>query len=431
VLPPLLGQARPTRFLVLFTSPDEARNRFGFLGAFAVLRFDGGRLTFERGGPNSLLDRPGVAIDQSKLTIPVRAETYVPYGMTRSWRSLTMSPDGPTVADVALQLAAQSDLGPLDGVVLADPTALAGVVGLVGDVPVPGLDVTLTKDTTADFLVRRQYLEFPELGQQANRKDLLSDVADQVGHRLAGLSLPSARALVDTFAPLVDQGHLVVAVPPTVRPAAARLFADVGLDGAFPGPGDAGADLLFVGQRNFVGSKIDLFLERRVRYDVTVARDGTLDADLTLDLTNTAPGSGLPPYLIGAAADPAPPPGTNLSTTLLYSRQRLTSLTVDGVPVSPLVGTDGGLLVYQVDLNLGPGQRRRVVAHLEGPAGPGPYALVAYPGGLVHPDDLEVTIHDARPGGGRRSDAFSLVRPSCTAVDEDVNGVSTACHKRV
>jgi hypothetical protein len=412
-IPALLGRDAPTRLLVLFTSPDEARNRFGFPGAYAVLRFDGGRLSFEGGGPISNLDYAGHTFDPAQLTVPFRAQSF---GATREWRSVTIPPDGPTVADLALQLAAQSRLGPLDGVVLADPTALASVVGLLGQVPVPGLDVTLTRDTTVDFLVRRQYLEFPGLGQQADRKDLLSAVANEVGQQLASFSLPSIRTLADVFAPLVRQGHLVVSVPATTRPDAAQLFGDLGLDGAFPRPGDAGADLLFVGQRNFVGNKIDLFLQRQVGYRATIARNGAIDADLTLDVTNTAPGSGLPAYLIGAAAQPPPPMGTNLTTTLIYSRLRLTSLTVDGEPVTPPVLVDGGLLVYQVDLRLGPGEHRTIQAHLTGTAPPGPYALDTYPGGLVHPDAVQLDVRDARDGR-HLAVGFTSGAPACHATD--------------
>jgi hypothetical protein len=416
VLPKLLGRDAPTRYLVLFTSPDEARNRFGFPGAYAVLRFDQGHLRFDGGGPDSALDRADRPIDQSALTVPPRAQPYRALGITDQWRQLTLSPDGPTVADLALQLAAQSSLGPLDGVVLADPAALAGVVGLLGPVPVPGLDVTLTQDTTIDFLVRRQYLEFPGLGQQADRKDLLSDVADEVGQRLSSLSLPSIRQLATTFGPLVHQGHLVVSVPATTRPHAATLLADLGLDGAFPRPGDAGTDVLYVGQRNSVGSKIDLFLERTVTYDATIARDGRLDTHLSVDLRNTAPAAGLPPYLIGSDLVPPPPPGTNLTTALIYTRQRLTSLTVDGVPVTPPVLVDGGLLVYQVDVRLGAGQQVRLDARLTGPAAPGPYALDLYPSGLVHPDAVQVDVRDTRDGQRLRAKGVSAA-PSClTAV---------------
>ena len=44
VVPGMLGVDRPHRYLVLFTSPAEARGRFGFPGSFAEITFTKGRL---------------------------------------------------------------------------------------------------------------------------------------------------------------------------------------------------------------------------------------------------------------------------------------------------------------------------------------------------------------------------------------------------
>lgn len=424
VLPPLLGQgARPARYLVLFTSPVEARNRFGFPGAYAVLQMADGRLSFEEGGSISKIDPAGRTFDQARLIVPARVTPYLPYGVSEDWRSVTMPSDGPSVADIATQMADQTSVGTVDGVLLADPTALATIVGLVGNVPLPDLGIELTKKNTVDYLVRRQYLEFPDLGQQqADRKDLLVEVAEEVGQRLAGLTLPRFSDLADAFGPLVEDGHLVINLPVATHPDAADLVGGLGIDGAFPRSQDAGADVLYVGQRNRVGNKIDLFLERSVSYDVQVSKDGAIAADLTVDLTNTAPASGLPSYVIGSALVPPPAPGTNLSTTLLYSRHRLTSLTIDGVPAGSKVLNDGGLLVYQLELAFGPGQKHQIKAHFEGAldtvAGGDelvPYALVAYPGGLQHPDDVTVTVADDRVTGTLQ-DTFSLVRPTCRSL---------------
>lgn len=396
LLPPLLGQGQPTRFLVLFTSPVEARNRLGFPGAYAVLRFAGGHLSVERAGPMTDLDPPN-GFDQSRLSIPARAAAWVPYGVTRQWRSVTFPSDAPTVADLAMQLAAQVGLGQLDGVAFADPAALAEIVGLVGDVRVPGIDVTLTRDTTEEFLLRDQYLKYPQLGQQRDRKDALGLVAAAVGSRLGSLTLGSVEDLSDRFGPLVAGGHLVITVPSATRAEAATLLGELDVDGAFPR--QVLSDVLYVGQSNNVGNKIDAFLHRTIAYDAEVDRDGKVTAQLTIDLTNEAPASGLPEYVIGAALNPPPPKGTNLTTALIYSRHRLASLTVDGVPLTPSAFPDGGLVVYQVPVELGPGQHKQIVATLEGEARTDPYDLVAYRSSLPNPDAVEVLVHDARTGG--------------------------------
>ena len=60
LFPGLLGGDRPTRYLVLFTSPAEARGRFGFPGSFAEVLFEEGRLRLgEHGATSELLPPTG------------------------------------------------------------------------------------------------------------------------------------------------------------------------------------------------------------------------------------------------------------------------------------------------------------------------------------------------------------------------------------
>jgi hypothetical protein len=417
VAPGLLGADAPTRYLVIFTSPVEARNRLGFPGAYAVLRLDRGQIAFERGGPISDIGLTR-GFDQLALRVPPRAQPYLGYGVSRDWRSVTIPAHGPASADVAVQLAAQTNLGAIDGVVYAGPEALAALVDLLGDVPVPGVDLVLTAENTVDFLTRRQYLEFPELSEQGERKDLLELVAGVVGQRLQGLTVPEARDLVDLFGPVVAEGRLAVAVPSSSAEAA-DLLSDVGLDGGFPRPGDADADVLHVGQSNGVGNKIDLFLERSLAYDVTVDDDGNVAADLTIQLTNTAPASGLPQYLIGSALEPPPPLGTNRSTTLIYSRLPLAELRVDGVAAIPPVFAEGGFYVYQVQVELAAGQERTIVARLAGPAlSDDPHEVVVYPNGLPQPDSVAVRVADDR--FGTETEQVTTVRaPLCVSLRAD------------
>lgn len=395
VAPELLGAHGPRRYLVLFTSPIESRNRFGYPGAYAVLRLDHGRVDFEQAGGITELNLPG-GFDRDALDVPPRARPYDVYGASALWQSVTIPAHFPAVADVASQLVAQSPVGAVDGVVAADPQALAAVVGLVGDVVLSEPAVSLTAATTADFVNRRQYLEFPELGeQQGERRDLLGAIAEVVGQRLEVVSLPQLSELVDVLSPLLAADHLIIGVPPGASPETAAFLAETGADGGL----DVEGDVLHIGHLNSAGNKIDLFLERQVTHDVVVARDGSLRADLTLALTNAAPPSGLPDYLLGssALADPLPR-GTNRTTLMLYSPHELQTISVDGTPAPFGVLADGNVFVYQLQLDLGPGQRRMIVARLSGWASTRPYRLAVLPNGLVNPDDVTVTISDQRSG---------------------------------
>jgi hypothetical protein len=274
------------------------------------------------------------------------------------------------------------------------PQAAAAVVGLLGEVELPEAGVTLTEETAYDFITVDQYYAYPERDEQDERKDLLADLAEEVGDMLAESDLPPTGDLIDLFAPLVDGDQLVVGIPGFTSPETAALLAEVGLDGAMPEPP---GDLLHLGHLNGSGNKIDLHLRRTLTYDVTVDEDGAVAGRLTVALHNRAPDSGEPRYVIGSSI--GLDPGVNRSILLLYSRYRLDGLTVDGQPVEVVGGADGSYFVYQLVLDLAPGQERTLEATLRGEAEPDrPHEVHLLPNGLLHPDRTTVRIDDARAG---------------------------------
>ena len=129
-VPQLLGRAAPQRYLVLFTSPSEARGRFGFPASFAEVTIDHGRLLLgEHGSTSAFLEH----VDPTKADVDPSGELlrpYLTYGTLRQFLSVTVPPDFPTVATVAAQLWKSTGRAPVDGVLRFDPAALAGLVGL-------------------------------------------------------------------------------------------------------------------------------------------------------------------------------------------------------------------------------------------------------------------------------------------------------------
>jgi hypothetical protein len=394
VLPDLLGAETPRNYLVLFTTPVEARNRFGFPGSYSLLRFDQGKLTSEDSGAIQDLFPPGRVFDQAALEVPPRARPYAGYGVANEWRSVTVPAHFPATADLAQQMARQTEVGEVDGVIMVGPRAAAAVVGLLGELELPEAGVTLTEETAYEFITVEQYYAYPERDEQEERKDLLADLAEEVGDLLAESNLPPPGDLIDLFSPLVARDQLVVGIPGFTSPETAALLAEVGLDGAMPEPP---GDLLHLGHLNGSGNKIDLHLRRELTYDVTVAEDGAVAARLTVALHNRAPDRGEPRYVIGSSI--GLDPGVNRSILLLYSRYRLNTLTVDGEAVEVVGGADGSYFVYQTTLDLAPGQERTLEATLRGMAEPDrPHEIHLLPNGLLRPDRTTVRLDDQRAG---------------------------------
>lgn len=392
VVPGMLGADGPRRYLVLFTSPAEARGRFGFPAAYGVVEADGGQLRLEVA--ESIGELQGnVIAEQSTMPLddPL-IQPYTTYGATFNWRSVTVPPDFPSVARIAEELWRQTGSGEIDGVLRLDTSALASLLTFTGPVTVERRDEPLTVETFGRYLDFDQYVEYGDEGS-GERREVLEDVAGTVFDALLATDLPGPRGIVDVLGPIVEEGHLQV----TSYDEEAMAFLDaVGLTGRFAPP--TTPDALAVANINVTGNKIDAFLTREVRYEATVADDGTISATATVRLTNTASATGLPDYVIGSALpqEVAPPPGTNRTVALLWSALPLGSVTVDGEAGVAASNPTGGWWVHGIQLDVPPGATVEVIYTLAGPpAVPGSYALHVEPGGGSLPDELAVEVRDA------------------------------------
>jgi len=189
-LPGLLGGDGPRRYLVLITTPVEARARTGFPGNFAEVTFTDGRFEMTRFG--RIRDLNTAVLARDRVPAPdVPADFLARYGRfnaDRDWRNITMSPDFPTVASIATQLYPLSGGRAVDGVMSVDPVGLAALLSFTGPVTVPGAPEPLTAENAAAFLLRHQYVELEDTPE---RVDVLESLAQATFDRLTAVDLPA------------------------------------------------------------------------------------------------------------------------------------------------------------------------------------------------------------------------------------------------
>jgi hypothetical protein len=382
--PNILGTDQPRRYLVLFTTPVEARGRSGFPGNYAELVVDNGALSMPVFGRITDLEQAGVPGDQRQITEPPEyVARYSRFDPAWTWRNITMSPDFPSVATAARDLYPQSGGQPIDGVMAVDPEGLAALLRWTGPVDVPGLPNPLDTDNAADFLLFDQYIEFPD---RADRVDVLETVARTTFERLTTVNLPSPRAVAEELDPIVDGGHIQF----TTFDVDTFLWLDTfGLAGRL---GDAAGDALAVTTSNAGGSKIDLFLERRVRYDATWdPATGQVVGTITLAMTNGSPASGLPEYVIGNTV--GLPLGTNRSFLSVYSTLDLAAARVNGQPAAFSSERELGRNVWSTFVDIPPGATTLVELDVQGTVlGGGAYILDLAQQPLAIPEQAEVNI---------------------------------------
>lgn len=414
------GGGEPTTYLVLFTTPVESRAVAGFPGNYAEITFDDGR--FEMAEFGRITDLNAALGTDGSISGPDDfVARYGRFAPQREWRNVTMSPDFPTIAAVAAELYPQSGGTELDGVMAIDPYGIAALMRFTGAVRVPGVDEPIGPDEAADFLLRDQYLLFPD---RPDRTDALEVLAETTFDRLADADLPGPRQLGRVFGPVVAQGHLHVA---NFADGAERFLDGVGIAGRFPSPD---GDLLGVTTSNAAGNKIDLFTRRSIRYEVDWdPATGRVDAVASIVLANDAPTSGLPGYVIDNALGLRPgdvdlPVGWNSSLVSVYTPLRLQEATLDGEPVSLGRNLEVGVQALSTFVEVAPGEERTLEIRLTGTVEGSTYELDVLGQAMVNPDAIAVDITVAgggelrvtgpvrTAGGGRAIGAFPLVEPT-------------------
>lgn len=396
VLPALVGGSGERRYLVALTTPTEARGS-GFMGNYAEVSLRDGQVRLVAFGRSTDLNAGGDPASRTLSGPPDYLERYAAYGArsqaagagaetvsTDFWQVLTASPHFPNVAQVMAELYPQSGGGAVDGVIALDPYALATLLRFVGPVTVPGVARTIDHRNAAEFLLKEQYEAFDE---KQERVSALEVVAREVFNRLPELDLPPPREVGRLLSPLRSQGRILAWSP---RPEEQSLIERVGLDGALP---PAEGDVIVVSNTNASGNKIDLYLQRDLRYDVTIDRvAGTYRGELTIALTNEAPTSGLAYVLGNKLGDPF---GSNRTIVDVFTTGMLQRAAIDDTDVGVAFSSEAGLNVATTYTTVLSGDRAVVTMTFSGSLDDGVYRLVVQPQALATPERLAVVIRSA------------------------------------
>ncbi len=353
--PELLGADEPQEYLVLFGTTAETRGGGGFAGNYAEVIADDGRIVVSGVGRGETLN-DGIP-DGGASIAPELIAAYEPFSPQLFVQNIAVSPDFAVTGEAAATFYEQSTGRAVDGVVMLDHTAMAAVVDLTGPVPVDGR--RLGSRAIGDFVLVDNYVIYDD--DEEARLRALDELVLGVASQLTAIEAPSPWRLADSFGPVVRGGGLRFWSP---RDDVADALDVVGLSGRFPS--QDGGDLLAVVTRNMGGNKIDAFLERSITYTPTVdPGSGELTATVAIELTNTAPATGLPDAIIGNN-DQGFPFGTNVSEVTVFTPSVLRSARVDGEEVAMSTSEELGWLRHRTEVQIPPGSTARIDLELIG-----------------------------------------------------------------
>lgn len=384
VLPSMLGDAGPRRYLVVFEGDNEARALGGIFGGYGLLDADHGRLTFGRFGSDR--DFQGISAH-----VDLGQQFTKAYGGTDAYHSIQdadISPHFPDAAQIWSSMASQRLGLHLDGVLAVDPVMLARILSVVG--PVKMADGTkLTGDNLVRLLDVGVYQRFDagdvDIDTPA-RKAFFVAAAQAVTKATLHRYLNTTR-LLHALAYSAGQRRLLAY---SADPADEAVLAGTPLGGVLHRSSEPFEEAVVT---NDSGTKLDYFLHRSLVYRRSSCAAGT--ATVALTLHNASPSSGLPAYMttgVQWGSEPHPP-GSEFLIVSLYSTQGavVSGATVDGKPVGTYTAVERGHPITETILTIKPGQTLTEEFTVDEPAATGPVVLPKQP--LAQP----MTVQDDSP----------------------------------
>lgn len=179
LIPSLLGYERPKTYLLLFLNNQELRPGGGFIGSYALVKFDKGKLvTFETSGSENL---DWAAPEDFKVEPPAPLKDYL---RQPHWyfRDSNWSPDFPQSAQKTIwfyRFEGGRDGSKIDGVIGLTTNVLKELIKIIGPVSVG--DKVFNAQNVIDELQYQVEFGFKEEGKKrAERKALIGDLGQAI-----------------------------------------------------------------------------------------------------------------------------------------------------------------------------------------------------------------------------------------------------------
>ncbi len=296
--PDLLGVGDRRKYLVLFQNNMELRPTGGFIGSFAVMSFENGKL----------YDMPIYDVysadGQLKGHIEPPSELKEYLGEANWYlRDSNWDPDFPTSARRAEWFLDKTLGQVVHGTVAINVYTLASLLEALGSVTLPDYDEEIT---ASNIFERAQYhSEVNFFPGSTQKKEFISSVADALFNQLTSLTPKQALPVAQALAKGIDEKNTLLAID---SPATNHTFSTLGWNGELRNPacpdlggpaspgigGNCYSDYAMLVDANLGVNKANYFLRRALELAITLDKDLTPSYLLSVSYQNTSTSSSWP-----------------------------------------------------------------------------------------------------------------------------------------
>lgn len=285
-LPDLLGVTRPAHFLLFNVDSDEMRSTGGFMGNFAVLTVQNGRLI---GGihlsDTATFDCNGPQVNCPYNLIPRRYSWMNADSTQFGMRDANLSPDFPTSAKFIMRMYQQemqqyhpeSDAS-VDGVIMITPEIIKDILKLTGPITVPGFSQAVSASNLQD-VIHYYHIQNRNLGGggTAEQKAIDGVLGSALLRKAGALSAAKQSTLMkEIIEGLSTKDVQLYFNDPRIE----SVLSEMRLDSSIPMP--AGVDALMMTDVNVGATYFSRDMEERVTDTITFDSQGNALHNMTI-----------------------------------------------------------------------------------------------------------------------------------------------------
>ncbi len=288
IMPQITAVGGSKSYLVLFLNNMELRPAGGFIGSYAKLDFDNGRIKAIK--VDDIYNLDGAL----KEHISPPAEIVSDLGQ-KDWylRDSNFEPDFPTSARQAMFFYNKEAGERVHGVIAVDLSASAKLLSAVGGVSLPEYNELVTGNNLFERAITHAETNFFP-GSQA-KKNYLTSLENQLFNKIFFLTKQNWPGIIQALNESLDQKHIQVylADPYLFSYVASSNWGGVMPRGASAIEGQTN-DFLATVESNMGANKSNYYLERKFKLLTSFGKEGQIFHTLKINYKNSSPSEVFP-----------------------------------------------------------------------------------------------------------------------------------------
>lgn len=283
LLPEIIGFDGTKSYLILLQNNMELRPGGGFIGSFARVDFEGGKL--------KKLDVNDVYALDGNLKEHVEPPKEIKEDLgQKDWylRDSNFEPDFPTSAKQAEWFYNQEGGGKVEGVIALDVSAIKDLLEVIGPLDLPDYNQKITSENLFEqTITHAEQGFFP--GSQA-KKTFLTALATQLLNEIFFLPQQNWPGIVTALGKSLENKHINLYLndPKLFSYLSAQNWTG-SLKRSSPPKEDTVLDFLAPVEANLGANKANYYLDRRYKLDTVIGKDGEINQKLSINYTNRSP----------------------------------------------------------------------------------------------------------------------------------------------